>query len=363
MHHRLLLGSTALVSAGVLFGNANPAEAQDNRGIEVVLSGYTEFGAKGATDDTLQSDPDRGYTFFMDNEVHIEATGTTDRGLTYGSYLEMEVGSGDAPGQQAAGGGSFNSGNSGGNVYVDEVNLFFSGGFGRIELGRQDGAEDLMLVGGEDAQAGTGGVDGDTANLSSVIDLNLGDATKATYFTPRIGGFQLGASYIPDTQDDGGRDGTGFDTQWQNVVSGGANWVGAFGGIDLTLSAVGVYGKGENQQPDDKKDYAVGGLIGAGGLSFGATYGQRTDALEATWANFGLEYDFGNVGASVGYTYGDDDRFNDVQHVFVVSGNVGLAPGLNLKADGSYNSEDPGRNDGAKQGDTWAGVVSVQLDY
>ena len=96
MHHRLLMGSTALVSAGLLFGGAAPAQAE----IEVVLSGYTEFGGLGATDETLQSDGDRGYTFFMDNEVHIEATGVSDRGLTYGSYVEMEIGSGSAPALQ-----------------------------------------------------------------------------------------------------------------------------------------------------------------------------------------------------------------------------------------------------------------------
>jgi outer membrane protein OmpU len=358
MHHKLLLGSTALVSAGILFANATPADAQ---GIEVTLSGYTEFGAKGATDDTLQSSGDRGYTFFMDNEVHIQATGTTDGGLTYGSYGEIELASGDANNQ---------------NVFVDEVNLFFSGGFGRIELGRQDGAEDLMLAGGEDAQAGTGGVDGDTANLCSggCIDLNLGDVTKATYFTPRVGGFQLGASFTPDTGDDGGLDNNGTEDapQHKNVVSGGANWVGAFGGVDLTLSAVGVYGDADNdKQPgfpgdgEERKDYAVGGLIGAGGLSFGATWGQKTDFNEANWANIGLEYSFGNASASVGYTYGDVNALNDVQHVFVVSGNVGLAPGLNLKGDVSYNTEDPGKDDsdGAKQGNTLAGVLSVQLDY
>ena len=96
MHHRLLLGSTALVSAGLLFGGA--ASAQE---IEVTLGGYTEFGAQGATDETLQNgDGDRGYTFFMDNEVHIQATGVSDGGLTYGSYLEMEAGSGNAPALQ-----------------------------------------------------------------------------------------------------------------------------------------------------------------------------------------------------------------------------------------------------------------------
>jgi hypothetical protein len=354
MHHRLLLGSTALVSAGILFASASPARAD----IEVVLSGYTEFGLEGATDDTLQPDPDRGYTFFMDNEVHIEATGTSDTGLTYGSYVEIEIGSGEAPGLQA----------NGSNVFTDEVNLFFSGGFGRIELGQQDGAEDLMLVGGEDAQSGTGGVDGDTNNLCTggCIDLNLGDITKSTYFTPRVGGFQLGVSYSPDTEDDGGRDGAGFDGGQKNVISGGGNWVGAFGGVDLTLSAVGVYGDNEGGPgSEDRKDYAVGGLIGIGGLSFGATFGQKTDFNEATWANLGLKYAFGNASASVGYTYGDVDAFDDTQHVFVVSGDVGLAPGLKLKGDVSYNTEDPGYQDsaGADQDDTLAGVISVQLDY
>ena len=177
----------------------------------------------------------------MDNEVHIEATGVTDRGLTYGSYLEMEVGSGDAP--DAAGNDSFNSGSSGGNVYVDEVNLFFSGGFGRIELGRQDGAEDVMFVGGEDAQAGTGGIDGDTANLRrrSITSRSATPPRRPTSRRASAASSSAPAS-SRTASDDGGRDGApDFGTQWQNVVGGGANWVGAFGGVDLTLSAVGVW--------------------------------------------------------------------------------------------------------------------------
>ena len=112
-------------------------------------------------------------------------------------------------------------------------------------------------------------------------------------------------------------------------------------------------------------DYAVGGLLGLGGLSFGATWGQKTDFNEADWAHLGLKYEFGNASASVGYTYGDVDGFDDEQHVFVVSGDVGLAPGLKLKGDVSYNTEDPVADDSAgdDQDDTIAGVISVQLDY
>ena len=224
-----------------------------------------------------------------------------------------------------------------------------------------------MLAGGEDAQAGTGGVDGDTANLSSIIDLNLGDVTKAMYFTPRIAGFQLGVGYTPDTGDDGGRDeGPLFDQGHKNVVEGGVNFVTAFGGFDMTLSAVGVYGDSEDGQ-DDREDVAVGALFGVGGLSFGVTLGQKNDFNEATWGHLGLKYGFGAANASIGYTYGDVDNLNDEQHVLVLSGDVGLAPGLTLKGDVSYNENDPGANDSdtdpPNQDDTISGIVTVQLDY
>jgi outer membrane protein OmpU len=184
------------------------------------------------------------------------------------------------------------------------------------------------------------------------------------YFTPRVGGFQLGAGYTPDTGDDGGRDSDAFDDAHYNVLEGGANWVGAFGGVDLSLSAVGVYGEAE-EGSTDRVDYAVGGLLGVGGLSFGATWGQKTDFLEGDWAHLGLKYGFGAANASVGYSYADDDRFNDEQHVFIVSGDVGLAPGVTLKGDVSYNSDDPGADDSdpPDQDDTISGVLTVQLDY
>ena len=61
------------------------------------LGGYTEFGGKAGQ--SLVHGPDRGYFFFMDNEVFINANGATDRGLQYGSKVELEVGSGNGNGQ------------------------------------------------------------------------------------------------------------------------------------------------------------------------------------------------------------------------------------------------------------------------
>ena len=46
MQHKLLLGSTALVSAGLLMSGSALAQEMRVGGIEVVLGGYTEFGVK-----------------------------------------------------------------------------------------------------------------------------------------------------------------------------------------------------------------------------------------------------------------------------------------------------------------------------
>ena len=45
-----------------------------------------------------------------------------------------------------------------------------------------------MFVGGPEAQAGTGGLDGDTPNLGVIEMSDTDDAAKITYFTPRVAG-------------------------------------------------------------------------------------------------------------------------------------------------------------------------------
>jgi outer membrane protein OmpU len=366
MHHRLLLGSTALVGAGMLFASA--ASAQES-GFEVILGGYTEFGLTAATDDTLGNErKNQNYSFFMDNEVHVRAEGITDGGVRYGSKIEIEVG----------GGGD--AGSNGDGISIDEAGLFFSGNFGRVELGRDDGAEDLMFVGAEDAQAGTGGLDGDTANLGQIQFPDMGDSVKSTYFTPRIAGFQLGASFTPDGDDNNnGRGSTTLDDGdgRKNAIGGGVNWVGVLGPVDLTLSAVGNWADVKDSDAvqaaqgfrDDAKAWALGGLLGFGGLSFGVSFNDfkgPQETQEGQLLSFGLAYGFGPANVSVGFEQDWNDNIDNAQ-IFAVSGDVGLLPGVTLKGDVTYNTDDPNQNvndDGTTDtDDTLAGVLTVQLDY
>ena len=317
------------------------------------LGGYTEFGGKMGQ--SLQNGPDRGYFFFMDNEVFINANGATDRGLLYGSKVELEVGSGNG-----------NAENDEGNTdaTVDEVALFFSSGWGRIELGREDGAEDVMGIGAADAQSGTGGIDGDTQNLVQFETPDTGDDAKATYFTPRVIGFQLGASYVPDNNT-GISNSTNTDinprgTQ-EDIVGAGINWVGALGPADLTVAATGIMGNAVGPG-DDLKSWDAGVLAGFGGFTIGGNVFQNTDFNEAKGAAAGVEFSFGAANVSVGYVFFDPDNGDSTNQV-AVSGDIGLMPGVTLKGDVVYNQDCACANNGESTDDATQGVVTVQLDY
>jgi hypothetical protein len=349
MNYKLLLSSTALASAGILF--AGSASAQD---FEVSLQGYTEFQVQGATNETLNDDDgDRGYGFFMDNEVHVLASGTADNGVQYGSIVELEVGSG------------YNSSDA----FVDEVMFFTSGAFGRIELGQEDGAEDVMHVDASNIAAATGGIDGDVPNLPSINGVagyevtDSSDAAKATYFTPRVGGFQLGGSYAPEYAPDNP---SGVDTDgFGNGFGVGANWTGAFAGLDLTIDAVGSFAENEiagavGPAAEDIQDWAVGFNTEFAGLALGGAAGQKMEFAEANFANAGIGFGFGPVNTSVNYNFLEPDE-GDNQHFVDVGADVGVLPGVVLKADVAWNSNDPGSNTG--EDDTLAGLLGVQINY
>ena len=270
-----------------------------------VLGGKTLFGVQAGTDNTITGDNDQGYIFYMDNELLIEANGATERGILYGSTINLEVGTGGLDGdpQETA---------------IDEAALFFSGKFGRFELGRRDGAEQLMYVGAQDAQAGTGGIDGDIPNLNFIEFENTDIAAKTTYFTPRVAGFQLGASFTPDYEDNGGENQfQGEDLEGENGISPGINWVGTVGPLDLTLAAVGLFSDcksncdngtddGEGFQ-DEQKSWAVGTLLGFGEFTLGAGYNRQDDFAPETQdndiINFGLMYGFEEADVSFGYSF------------------------------------------------------------
>ena len=106
-----------------------------------------------------------------------------------------------------------------------------------------------------------------------------------------------------------------------------------------------------------------GGTVGASADDF-APVTQNLDIV-----NVGLKYGFGDANVSFGYTFnGFDEEGVDDSNLFVLSGDIGILPGVTLLADVSYNTEDLGAFEGGvngenEQDDTYGGVLSVQLDY
>ncbi|WGF87543.1 porin [Marinivivus vitaminiproducens] len=351
---KVLLGSTALAGAFLAMGPAQPAHALD-----VILGGFVAFEAIGASENVLDGDldngADRSYQFSTNNELHVRVQGETEGGTLYGAKIEFEA-------------------DQGTDNNVDEAGLFFSGGFGRVELGADDGAEDIMLVDATTISAGTGGADGDfdTVAGTNIDIIDTSDAVKASYFTPRIAGFQAGVSFTPDTGDfgDNGNLSGSRNGDFENSVGAGLNYEGEFGGLALGLSAVGHWAEAEetpgagSNSGDDIKSYAVGGTLGVGDLQFGGSWGQNTDAAELDFATAGVAYAFGVVNTSFTYNWVNPDgdielssgglSDGSTRHIFVVSGDVGLAPGLTLTGDVAYTDAE----------EEWvSGIATVNLAF
>src|SRR3546814_8809241 len=119
--------------------------------------------------------------------MHLNGSIMAENGVTFGCRVEREADSGDSN--------------------VDENSIFASGGFGKLEFGNNDGAEDTFAVNGSNSGVDYGPVGTPTATvLTSAylgarpsVDfrggLDASAATKITYTTPNFRGFSGGVSY------------------------------------------------------------------------------------------------------------------------------------------------------------------------
>ena len=225
---RLLFGTTALATAGMLA--APSAFAED--GIKLGLGGYMNnyFGVGDVEDDGNDFNET---ALFSDGEVWFTGETTLDNGLSFGVNIQLE---------------SFSSGDQ-----IDENFGYIEGGFGRFQFGSENTAAYLMQFAapsvGVPLNSGwitvfvpqPAGHDAGfrSPGLSTFIDTG-NDENTLTYFTPRLFGFQLGLSYQPTLNFTG--DGANFpapadtDSDYHDGVSIGVNFVESFGGVDLAVA-------------------------------------------------------------------------------------------------------------------------------
>ena len=313
--NKLLLGTTALVGASLLL--AGPVDAAKPK---VKVNGAIAFEFGGSSQDLegfsdapgdAADGPNRGYAFKTDSEIHINVSGKTDAGMKWKAQVQFEA-------DEKTG------------SPIDENWIRFSGSWGQINLGDDDGAEDLMHFSGEQAvkKAGAGGVDGHWDDFVGWREVNSrfaheptltedsSDATKISYFTPRIGGLQVGVSFTPDTGAAGQATDTDDGDDFENAWGLGVNYKKNFGGFKVGIAGVAHIGDNEDESKEDLRAWMVGFNLDYGNWKFGAGYQDNGDGGEAkstvgdddmrAW-DVGLGYATGPVHLGVSYLHTEVD--------------------------------------------------------
>ncbi|MBE9556149.1 MAG: porin [Proteobacteria bacterium] len=325
-----LLGSSALIGATVLMaGVASAAEAPTWK-----LTGNANFQFyyvdQDSTSETVQ---EHGWYFGVDeSELQLNVSGTADNGLNYGFKIEIQTNTTD-------------------NTVADEVRLQLSGTWGTVQMGDEDGAEDIMNYGGENLMGATGGFDGDYDDALAytwypTMAGDTSDHTKVSYFSPRFSGFQVGASLTPQP----GLDGDDFkeDGDWENAIGLGANYDNSFGDLRIRASAVYATVSSTNTGTEDKAAWSVGGIVGWGPASLGANYTDNGDSgvdvgddENSSYWNVAGSFETGPMYFSVGYMsalYEEDADYEFEYTHIALTADYTVAPGLSVYAE--YNIQE-----------------------
>lgn len=341
MRH-ILLGTTAFVlAAGAL---AAPARAE----LDVTMGGYVAFQA-GFFDNDVANSSDRD--FRSKSELRVIAKGTADNGMEYGARVDLLASTSSTEASR-------------------RTFIYVGNGYGRVELGDTDGAANALTV--VVPNVGIGQTNGSYVNFinsasrpaGSVIDTGGGmtrpidsdQATKISYFTPKLNGFQAGISYAPevDSQQDGEEvqlvDNVG---NIENLVEVAANYRANLGDVKLTLG--GAYNFADAKSSSTREEFRAWGLgarVGYGKFEVGATYIDNGDSNnnigvandDETAYTLGGRYQTGPWGFAAAYTHEDYDlnggRDNDTSggeyNAFLVGGAYKIAEGLTAGADLAY---------------------------
>ncbi len=318
------------LAAGI-FGLAAPASAQ----IELGLSGeMTQWVGYARNEQSAYS----GADVKTDFEVDVGSEVALDNGLQFGVRFSVENESG--PDNQTV-----------------EAFLYVESGFGRAEIGDRDSAASLMHYAAPDVGIGindgdvaewvhnpTSG-DADSAFESTYLYLGEDKASKVTFFTPRLAGFQFGVSYIPEFEQMNNDQPAG--DRYHDGVALGVNFVDELGPVAVAASATYLRASapGTVAGVDDAQGYAFGLNLGYAGFLLGGSYAHTAgsadagtnpaESLDGRGYDVGLAYVSGPWAFSVSHYHGEAegtlvDPGDDESDVYMLSVDYELGPGASL---------------------------------
>jgi hypothetical protein len=374
----VLLGTTALVAAGLVASNAHAAQ-----GVQLGLGGYY-VAAAGLVISQDDNNGDAGHNtrdivFRQDVEVYFKGETTLDNGLTVGATIQLE-------GQQS-------------NDQIDEVWAYFKGGWGQVRFGDDDDASEQLhyLIPGASNAFGVDTPYFEFSNSgqitfqtnSTVVDLS-GDATKIIYFSPTFAGFSFAVSFAPDRRGEdqysgfvtannpSGTSRSNNNAQLQNVFSAALNFDHDFNGVSLAAGVGFAEGQYENTGTNANADteWGVDGhlIVSFSGFTIGGA-GRYVENYnnnitvgisgQDLWvAGVGGTYNWDAWTVGLAWSHGEYDISSssdtDIVDIVQVSGRYDLGPGISLDAMVGLNNAN---NDNGNDDTTWETGVGFYIGF
>jgi len=381
--NRYLLAGCAAVALAMGSGAAN-AQAK----FEVKVGG--DVYVEGAY---VSEDLDAGLrSVEMRNRfrVNVIPSAKADNGLEYGARIRMR------------------SASNARTMDADRAYIFAQGGFGQVRLGVTNSFNDETIVSrpidylpfglfdqamnfaapstqtpaGPGAAFTGGGANGGVLNAVNAAGggtilwptLAPDVATKIVYFSPRIAGLQLGASYTPRSDSfntDVNRNeraavgvGTTVAPSFQDLVEVGANYNLTLGGATVKAGAGYFWGEATEGTTAatansfrDLRAWQAGAQVGFAGVTVGGSYtdfgksGQRSRGTAGYFAQSqhvwqaGAQYTMGPIVVGGGWMYGQDPGLTTVAgkrkvNVYEVGASYTVAPGFAVQAQYDYFDAD-----------------------
>jgi len=380
---KILLCSAALV--GVAFAAA-PAMAQ----VDVTVGGHTKNYVGFADQDSATGQDSNDFDMLRESELHFNAEGTADNGLTYGFHVESEVDGGDT-------------------FDVEESYLYLASSLGRVNLGSEDGANYLLQVAAPSADANIDGLRqyiqpvnyttallpiaqanqplnaadtaraaanaiggvaafGGASEIATLINFQAldyandatGQAEKITYLSPNWSGFQFGLSYTPDVGNGNSVGTAGFassdvEEALGDGYEGALRYEGTFNNIGFALGAGYTQVDVERDNPqvaapstgnsEDVEQFNLGADFDIGAFGVGAAYTETDNVagvanLESETYVIGGDYTTGPFQFGISYLNNEidlNDRVGDIETDRYTGGVVyTVTQGLTLRGSVSY---------------------------
>ena len=358
---KLLLATVAVSGLAMA---AAPAQAE----IELELGGYFKGYLAAVDQDETAGTDVVGVDIIRDTKLNFGGETTLDNGLTVGAHIELNVDAND------------------GSDTVYESYTYFSGNWGRVNFGAEDGSAYLLQVATPSADSNVDGIrqyvspfvsTGNLTTSGSNMDYAM-DPThkddKLTYLSPIMNGFQVGLSFTPDSNNAAASFSVDTDTNTagriQETYEIAARYEGQFQNVGVIAGAGYTLGseEGSSTTTDDRQTWNVGLDLDIAAFGVGVSYSVDNNGLDGSGNDdedtlvIGADYTTGPF--KIGASYFDRNNNGGVDGTDVQRYTGGVVynygPGMSFRGSVQYVDQN---NTSVADADGTAFILGTQVNF